>query len=96
MSIVKGGDTSLLDLNKSHTMSSNSATGAVFREFWDTDHPNCETISLHQAIETIRSRASYELSDGLVKALEKQMDINQDGAIDFNEFARACAKIFDV
>ena len=77
-------------------MSSSSANVAVFREYWDTDHPYCETISLHQAIKIIKNRATFELSNSLVKSLEKQMDINLDGVIDFNEFSRACAKIFDV
>ena len=53
--VVKG-DSSLLDF---HSMTGSDETRLeVFKEYWEADHPDCEKIELHQAIESIRSRAT--------------------------------------
>ena len=67
----------------------------VYKVYWDqmAAHGD-DKVSKEDAIEVIRENASKTLSPSFVKALQIQMDITQDGWIDFHEFSRACEKIF--
>ena len=74
--------------------SSNAKRLSHWRSLWNTI-PQIEDdrVSKEDAVECISQNCGTSLSPGIRRALEHQIDVNQDDMCDYYEFARACEKV---